>query len=87
MPPPRPAWSVRLGAFEDRAAALESVTSATLGDLALPASAESQIKEFRGQGGAPRYEVRLTGLTPREAGKACRTLKSHGRDCVALAPQ
>ncbi|HUF56066.1 MAG TPA: serine hydrolase [Thermohalobaculum sp.] len=86
MPPPRPAWSVRLGAFEDRAAALESVTSVTLGDLRPLASAESQIKEFRGQGGAPRYEVRFTGLSSREAGKACRTLKSHGRECVALAP-
>lgn len=86
VPRARPAWSVRLGAFEDRAAAVESVTSVTLGDLALLTSAESQINEYKGQGGRPLYEVRFTGLTSREAGKACSTLKSRGRDCVALAP-
>ena len=86
VPQPRPTWSVRLGSFPDHAMAVESVTAVTLADSLSLASARSEINEYKGQGGEPLYEVRFTGLSPREAGKACNALKSHGRDCVALAP-
>lgn len=80
-----PGWSVRLGAFADRAEAVESVTAVTLGDVALLSSAVSEISEIRGATGESLYEVRFTGLAPREASKACSALKSRGRDCIALA--
>jgi hypothetical protein len=44
------------------------------------------IDEIRGREGALLFRVRLVGLAPNDANRACRTLKADGRACVALAP-
>lgn len=82
----RPDWSVHLGAFADRALAVESVAAVTLGDVTQLASASSEINQIRGASGESLYEVRFTGLAQRDAGKACSALKSRGRNCVSLGP-
>lgn len=85
-PAPRPRWAIRLGAFDDRAKAVESITAVTLGNVAPLASVPSEINEIRSNGGDALYEVRFTGLAERQASKACSTLRSHGRECVAVKP-
>jgi len=86
VPPPRPVWSVQIGAFDNRDLAVASLTSVTLSNIDWLTGASSQIDEIAGRSGK-LYRVTFEGLAPHDAQAACNTLKENGRDCIALAPR
>jgi D-alanyl-D-alanine carboxypeptidase len=86
IPVSRPGWTVQLGEFKNRTIAVARVTEVALGDVETLASAAPVIDEIRGGQGASLYRVRFVGLAPDDAARACKSVKAHGRECIALAP-
>ncbi len=94
LPPKRPGkvvaaagWMVQIGAFDNHELAVARMTQATLGDLAALSGAEPLIDERRKASGGTRYLVRFVGMSRTGARMACKEIKAHGGDCLAIAPR
>ena len=86
LPAPRPEWSVELGAFDQRSAAVAQVTDAAVRENQLLASAAPVIEVIRGREGDTLYRVRFIGLLPGDADQACATLRAQGNICTPVGP-
>ncbi|MEM6548460.1 MAG: serine hydrolase [Pseudomonadota bacterium] len=88
VPPPRPTpvWAVQIGAFGNHEQAVARLAQVALSDMDMLTEAESQIDEVTGRRGK-LYRVRFHGLAPEDARRACRELKSNGKDCMMVAPR
>ncbi len=89
-PTPRPGsasagWSLRLGAFAEREAAVANLAAAAFGAMPELAGAGRDILVAR-NGAASLYNARLTGLDAVTARQACAMIAAEGRTCEAVAP-
>ncbi len=83
-PPPMTdgAWTVLLGSYAEREAAIADLAAAAFGAIPALENAGREI-DVQGAGAERRYIASLTGLPPAIAQEACRRLLADGRDCRA----
>lgn len=78
-------WSVHLGAYAARDAALARLASADFGEMPEIANAGREV-HVSTMGNTSVYRVRLTGLAPIAAHEACKRMRAAGSSCEAIPP-